>query len=105
MGGHGPMARGLDDHEQPLSIIAGPDGQDGDVPAVPLGTRRRRSLAELRLAVAPALPGSTIQKALRDQTERVAAAASDAGARVDERLPDVDWKAMNELFLALLNTT
>jgi amidase len=104
MGGHGPMARDLDDLELALSIIAGPDGRDGDVPAVPIEARTRRSLNELRLAVAPALPGSNIQKALRYQTERVASAASDAGAVVEERLPDLDWPAMNELFVALLNT-
>lgn len=104
MGSHGPMARDLDDLELALSIIAGPDGEDGDAPPVPLGARRPASVGELRLAVAPTLPGATIQKALRQQVERVAGAASDAGAAVEERLPDVDWPAMNELFVKLLFT-
>jgi amidase len=104
MGSHGPMARDLDDLELALSIIAGPDGADGDVPPVPLGSRERRPLADLRLAVAPTLPGADVEPALRHQVERVAAAASDAGAKVAERLPDVDWPAMNELFVGLLHT-
>jgi amidase len=104
MGTIGPMARDLDDLELALSIIAGPDGVDGDIPPVPLGTRRRRELAGLRLAVAPALPGMDVRKPLRDQVERIAAAASDAGAQVEERLPGIDWSAMNELFGALLFT-
>jgi amidase len=102
MTSHGPMARDLDDLELGLSIIAGPDGRDSDVPPVPLGSRQRRPLPELRLAVAPTLPGSTVEKALRQQVERVAAAASDAGAKVEERLPEVDWPAMNELAMSLL---
>jgi amidase len=104
MGSHGPMARDLDDLELALSIIAGPDGHDGDVPPVPLGSRERRPLPGLRFAVAPTLPGAGIEKALRHQVERVAAAASDAGAKVEERLPEVDWPAMNELFAGLLFT-
>lgn len=103
MGSHGPLARSLGDLELALSIIAGPDGQDGDVPPVPLGSRSRRPLADFRLAVAPTLPGATIEPAVRHQVERVAAAASDAGAKVEERLPDVDWRAMNGLFMGLLN--
>jgi len=101
MGSHGPMARDLGDLELALSIISGPDGQDGDIPPVPPGP----GLAGApRLAVAPTLPGATIQDALREKVERVAAAASDAGASVEERLPDVDWPAMNELFVKLLFT-
>jgi amidase len=89
----GPMARDLGDLELALKIIAGPDGQDGDVPPVPLGARlRRRSrLQDLRLAVAADLPAGKVAKSLRQRVEQVAAQASDAGARVEERLPDLDW--------------
>lgn len=94
----GPMARDLGDLELALGLLAGPDGQDGDVPPVPLGSRRRRRLQELRLAVAPALPGGRVAKSVRQQVERVAAQASDAGAQVEERLPEIDWKDLFKLF-------
>src|SRR5436309_2462650 len=100
----GPMARDLGDLELALRIIAGPDGQDGDVPPVPLVSRRRRRLQDLRLAVAPALPGDKVAKSVRQQVERVAAQASDAGARVEERLPDVDWDDLYKLFGDLVTT-
>jgi amidase len=100
----GPMARDLGDLELALSIIAGPDRHDGDVPPVPLGARRRGRLRELRLAVAPTLPGARVSRRLRQEVERVAAAASDAGARVDQRLPDIDWEAQGRLFGELLAT-
>ncbi len=101
LGSLGPMARDLDDLELVLRVIAGPDGQDSEVPPVPLGARQRRRLPELRLAVAPALPGTTVAASLRGEVERVATRASDAGARVTQRLPDVDWQELR-LFGELL---
>jgi amidase len=103
MGALGPLARDLGDLELALTVIAGPDGRDGDVPPVPLGARRRRGLGDLRLAVAPTLPGSSVAAAVRGQVERVAAAAADAGAQVTERLPEVDWDALHQLFGDLLD--
>jgi amidase len=103
MGTLGPLARDLGDLELALALIAGPDGHDGDVPPVPLGTRRRRSLSGLRLAVAPTLPGASVAAALREQVERVAVAAADAGADVAERLPALDWDALHQLYGDLLD--
>jgi amidase len=100
----GPMARDLDDLWLALGVIAGPDGHDGDVPPVPLVSRRRHRLQDLRLAVAPALPGATVARGIRQQVERLAARASDAGASVDGRLPDVDWEALDGLFGDLVAT-
>jgi len=100
----GPLARDLDDLEIALGLIAGPDGQDGDVPAVPLGAKHRRPLQDLRLAVVPVLPGAKVAKSVRERVERVAAQASDAGARIEERLPDVDWGALHKLFADLVAT-
>src|SRR5439155_21627311 len=91
LGSLGPMARDLADLDLVLRVIAGPDRQDSDVPPVPLGARRPRALAELRLAVAPTLPGATVAPSLRDQVVRTAARASDAGAHVTEQLPAADW--------------
>jgi amidase len=100
----GPMARDLDDLALALAIVAGPDGADGDVPPVPLGSPRRVALRELRLAVAPTLPGVAVAGDVRRAVERVAAAAADAGARVEERLPAVDWEAQHALFGDLVAT-
>jgi amidase len=100
----GPMARDLDDLELALGLIAGPDGVDGDVHPIPLGTRPRVRLADLRIAVAPSLPGTPLSASVRAQVERVAAAVSDAGAKVVEELPDLDWAAQLELYGKLLFT-
>jgi amidase len=100
----GPLARDLGDLELALRVIAGPDGQDGDVPPVPLGPRHRTRLQDLRLAVAPAPPGGKVAKSIRQRIERVAAQASDAGAKVEEHLPDVDWEDLYKLFGDLVAT-
>jgi amidase len=87
----GPMARDLDDLELVLRVMAGPDGQDTDVPPMPLRSRERIRLTGLRLAAVPALPGAAVAASLRAEIERIAAAVSDAGAHVEDRLPRVDW--------------
>ncbi len=97
----GPMARDLDDLELVLRLISGPDGADVDVPPVPLGERRTRPLAGLRLAAAPELPGADVAASLRAQVSRVAAACADAGAAVASRLPDLDW-GEQQVFMDLL---
>jgi len=98
----GPIARDLGDLELALAIIAGPDGHDSDVPPVPFVSQPRRPLRDLRLAVAPALPGVRVARGIQQKVERVAAQASDAGARVEDRLPDVEWEAFDGLFGDLL---
>jgi len=100
----GPMARDLRDLELALSLIAGPDGHDSDVPPVPLVPLPRRPLEDLHLAVAPTPPGATVAKSIRRQVERVAAQASDAGAHVEERYPDLDWDVVDALFGELVET-
>jgi amidase len=100
----GPMARDIDDLELALRVIAGPDGHDSDVAPVPLEPAAVGRLGDLRLAVAPQPPGVRVSTAVRAQVERVASAASDAGARVDARLPAIDWDELHELFGDLLMT-
>jgi amidase len=100
----GPLARDLGDLQLALEIIAGPDGRDGDVPPVPIRSRPRFRLHDLHLSVAPTLPGATVARSIRQRIDLVAAKASDAGAKVEERLPDVDWEALYALFGTLLWT-
>jgi amidase len=98
----GPLARNLDDVEMLLSLISGPDGLDSDVPAVPLKRRTDVAPAELRLAVAPAIPGAPIANVLSDQVNQVASAVANAGGRVEQELPDISWDAQAALYGELL---
>src|SRR5205823_6683286 len=94
----GPMARDLGDLELALRVVAGPDGQDADVPPVPLAPRRRLPLERVRLAVAHTLPGITVARSIGQRVDDVGTAAASAGARVEASLPNVDWKSLATLF-------
>ena len=93
----GPIARDLDDLDLALRVISNPDGKDSDVAPVPIGPPDERRLPEMRFAVAATPPGASISATTRQMVERVAAGASDAGAMVEERLPEIDWGEMHEL--------
>jgi amidase len=99
----GPVARNLDDVEMLLSLISGPDGLDSDVPAVPLQRRTDVAPGQLRLAVAPAIPGAPIANVLSDQVNQVASAVANAGGRVEQELPDISWDAQAALYGELLH--
>jgi amidase len=100
----GPMARELDDLELVLSLISGPDGIEVDVPPVPLIAEPPVRLDGLRLAFATSMPGTTVGRVMKEQVTRVATQAAQAGARVEERLPDCDWEGGGALFGKLLRT-
>lgn len=100
----GPIARDLDDLELALSIIAGPDALDSDVPPVPVARHAAIPVSELRLAFAQSLPGTKVASNIKAAVVRVASLAAMLGARVEERLPNVDWEKQNPLFGDLLAT-
>ena len=57
---HGPLARDVEDLELALRVIAGPDGRDHEVPPMPLPEPGTVRLDGLRVAYAPAFPGSPV---------------------------------------------
>jgi len=75
---------------------------DGDLPPVPLTRRGPVGPADLRIAVAPGIPGAPVATALRDKVNQVAGAISDAGGQVREALPEISWQEQGELFGELI---
>ena len=99
----GPLARDLDDLALALSIVAGPDGVDSEVPPVPLVESPVARIADLRIACATTVPGTVVARSLSAEVQRVATLAARAGARVEARLPDCDWDDANALFRDLVS--
>jgi amidase len=87
----GPIARSAEDLALVYRIIAGPDGRDTEVPPVPLDAPPAFALAELRIAVAPTLPGLPVNSAIRDAVNQLAQQLQQTGAVVEEApLPTAD---------------
>ncbi len=88
----GPMARCPQDLGLLYRIIAGPDGRDTDVPAVPIDDVPELELKNIRVAVAPTFPGLPVAAAIRDAVEDLARSLDSLGAAVEEAaLPTLDF--------------
>ncbi len=103
----GPMARAVEDLRLGLTVMAGPDGRDLDVPPAPLEPAASRPLAGCRFAWTDslgALPSSSDTRAAMSRlTERLTA----AGCEVERACPpglDVElaWRTYGELLGAMV---
>ncbi|MEA2576387.1 MAG: amidase [Chloroflexia bacterium] len=90
----GPLARSVEDLELAFRIIAGPDGHDHAVPPIPLREVPHLLPGELRIAMSPTFPGVPVAGDIRDALHNVAAELERAGAQVEEKLPDVDFREL-----------
>lgn len=87
----GPLARTVDDLALIYKIIAGPDGRDTDLAAVPVEDVPAVDLNTLRIAFAPAFPGFPVAAAISAAVETLARQLASAGATVEEaELPKLD---------------
>jgi amidase len=98
----GPLARSLDDLELALRLIAGPDGIEYEVPPARLDPVATPALANLRLAWADDFGGVPVTADTSRALAALAAVLADAGAWVEQRLPDgLDFELIWELRTAL----
>jgi len=100
---HGPMARDVEDLDLVTRVIAGADGRDFEVPAMPLPEPPPVRMKDLRVAFAPAFPGAPVAAAIAAEVERFAAALDGDVARVAPALPDLDFAAARALFSDLVD--
>jgi len=98
LGVMGPLARDVDDLALAFGILAGADGRDTDVPPLPLRPEEPPPLAGLRIAWAPAFPGTPVAADIRQAIEQLAATLEREGSRVEERLPDLSFSQQRALF-------
>lgn len=87
----GPLARTIDDLALIYKIIAGPDGSDTDLAAVPVEDIPAVDLNKLRIAFAPSFPGFPVAGEISAAVKKVAKQLVSAGATVEEaELPKLD---------------
>jgi amidase len=88
----GPLARSIDDLKLCLTIIAGPDGTDVDVPYIPLSEPPKKDLKELRIAWTDDFGGVPVLEDTKVALKQFADKLSQAGCKVEKINPtDFDF--------------
>jgi len=93
----GPLARSVADLRLALTVIAGPDERQWEVPPVPLATAPARSLRELRIAWTDGL-GLPVAAEIRAGLAGLAQELAKAGCRI-ERCAPPDFDVLHALEL------
>src|SRR5919112_928777 len=93
----GPMARSVEDLRLALGLLAGPNGRDSHVPAVPWREPDPPEARDLRIAWSAEFPGSSVQDEIRAAVEKAARELARQGTAVEEGVPKVDLKQQYEL--------
>ncbi|HXJ80602.1 MAG TPA: amidase, partial [Candidatus Methylomirabilis sp.] len=100
----GPIARGAEDLELALSVLAGPEVGEDVAWRVELPAARRETLAEFRVGVLPPIPWIALDDRIATALEDVAARLVRAGCAVERVQPEGfgDWKEHYLLYRTLL---
>jgi amidase len=89
----GPLARSINDLKLCLTIIAGPDGKDVDVPYIPLIESKKKDLSELRIAWTDDFGGVPVSQDTKVALKQFADKLSQAGCKV-EKINPTDFNFM-----------
>jgi len=87
MGVCGPLARCVQDLQLCLTLIAGPDGRQWEVPPVPLSAQPKRRLQEYRFAWTDDFGGAPVTKGTQIALEKLADTLAEMGCRVERCNP------------------
>jgi amidase len=98
----GPIARGADDLGLLMDVLAGPDPDRAVAWSLELPPPRRTELQDFRIGVWFEEPGMPIDHDQLALLQRSAATLSDAGAKIEETHPPVEFAEQVDLFNRLI---
>jgi amidase len=98
----GPIARGAEDLDLLMDVIAGPEPERALAWRLELPEPRQSAIADFRVGVWFEEPGMPIDRDQLELLRRAADALSDAGAKVEEAHPDVSFDEQRGLFHELI---
>ncbi len=93
----GPMARSAADLRLALSIIAGADVRDTEVPPLDWREASPRALRDLRIAFVSTFPGVIVADDIRTAIEDFARELSRTGVQIEQCSPEVDFAEQTRL--------
>ncbi len=99
----GPMARGAEDLDIGLSIMAGPDEVSAEGWRLSLPAPSKKTLRQYKVAVMLTDPNSEVDQTLQDRLQHLADFLARKRARVsDKARPDIDTSHAQDIYIQLL---
>lgn len=98
----GPIARGSDDLELLINVLAGPDADRAVGWNLELPAPRQRDIGDYRVGVWIDEPGTPIDPEVLALLRHAADSISDAGAKVESAHPDVSFAEQRDLFIQMI---
>ncbi|HEY3673991.1 MAG TPA: amidase family protein [Acidimicrobiia bacterium] len=98
----GPITRSADDLDLLLGVLAGPEPERADAWRIDLPECEPTSLGDLRIGTWLDDPASPVESEYLGMLRAAADRLADAGARVDDDRPPVDFAQQRELFVRMI---
>ena len=99
----GPLARGAEDLEIAMDVMAGPDEIDGRGWTLSLPRARKKKLKDFKVGVMLSDPNAEVDNSVQDQIQKLANFLAKNKAKVsDKARPKFDTTEMNDVFIRLL---
>lgn len=104
MGVQGPLARSAEDIELALDVISGPEAGEDTAWKLELPRARHERLADMRVAVLPAIDWCPVDNEILESQDRLASALGRLGAKVATAGPAFDMRDHHKDYLRVLSS-
>ena len=99
----GPLARGAEDLEIAMDVMAGPDAIDGRGWTLSLPRAKKKSLRDFKVAVLLTDPNSEVDASVQQQIQQLAGFLAKSKAKVSMTArPAIDTAELNDVYIRLL---
>jgi amidase len=99
----GPLARGAEDLEIALDVIAGPDEIDGRGWTLSLPRARKKKLKDFKVGVLLSDPNAEVDHSVQEQLQKLADFLAKKKTKVsDKARPKIDTNELSDVFIRLL---
>ena len=99
----GPLARGAEDLEIAMAVMAGPDAIDGRGWTLTLPRSKKQKLRDFKVAVVASDPNCEVDQSVQDEIHKLADFLGKKKAKVNDKArPEIDTAEQNDVFIRLL---